>query len=68
MKKLVAIAFAGMMAFGITSCSKCVECTYFDNGGIQKSAESCGKKFNEDLETDLSDQWGQYGAVTCADK
>jgi hypothetical protein len=68
MKKSIAILFAGMFVLGISSCSKETECTYYDNTGILKTATTKGKNQAEDLETDLNDQWGIYGDVTCVEK
>lgn len=66
-KKIVYIAAAFFLAVSV-SCKKCVTCTYNNNTGVKSTAESCGKNNNEDLETDLNNQWGTFGPVSCQDQ
>lgn len=54
-----------LLVFSLYSCKKCVTCTYTNDIGQEMTAESCRKKANEELESDLNDQWGKYGPVTC---
>ena len=67
MKKVAVILAAAAVVFGMSSCSKCVTCTYSDDTGATQTAESCGNSNNEDLEADLNSQWASYGAVTCVE-
>lgn len=67
MKTIKLLSIAALLTFGFASCKKCVTCTYSDDIGASKMAESCNKKANEDLEEDLNTQWGKYGTVTCVE-
>lgn len=71
MKFKTLIIAGGITAISLTSstsCKKCVTCSYTDDVGQSQNAESCKKKANENLEQDLTDQWGKYGSVTCVSK
>ncbi len=68
MKTIQIIGFLFLATIALSSCKKCVECSYTDDIGATKVAESCKKKANKSLETDMNDQWGKYGPVTCSNK
>ena len=68
MKKSILILTVIASAISFSSCKKCVSCTYNNEKGETMTAESCKKKSNEQLETDLEEQWGAYGTVVCTDQ
>jgi hypothetical protein len=68
MKKVTALLAFAVATATMVSCKKCVSCNYKDDTGAEQTAESCGKKNNQNLEDDLNAQWGKYGEVVCTDK